>query len=408
MKTSLGLAPLLRQHLSGVDLTAFGQTLIQRASTDPTDAAALMDASILMQFRGQRDIAMQLQREALEIQTLYPIQSSRPARLKLLAIMAPGDLMSNVPIECLLEESDIALTLCYPSPDELTAESFDSLQFPEHDLLFFAIGESDANRPLLDAWLPRLLDWPRPVLNLKQTLGLVARERVHDVMKALPGILIPPTWRLRTDRLEEIIANNAQPLRSPDGSVNFPLILRPVDSHAGQGLTKAENGDELLAAVRSLPNQEVFLSPFVDYRSRDGRYRKYRLVLIDGRPFACHMGISDHWMIHYLNAGMAESAEKRAEEADFMNRFDQEFAVRHGPALTAIHRAIGLDYLGIDCAETEDGRLLIFEIDPAMVVHAMDPVDLYPYKQPAMRKVFDAFRTMLIQRAKDRGSNTPA
>ncbi len=34
-----------------------------------------------------------------------------------------------------------------------------------------------------------------------------------------------------------------------------------------------------------------------------------------------------------------------------------------------------------------------------MVVHAMDPVDLYPYKPPAMRKLFAAFRAMLLQAA---------
>jgi hypothetical protein len=31
-----------------------------------------------------------------------------------------------------------------------------------------------------------------------------------------------------------------------------------------------------------------------------------------------------------------------------------------------------------------------------MTVHAMDPVDLFPYKQPQMRKVFGAFRQMLM------------
>lgn len=49
----------------------------------------------------------------------------------------------------------------------------------------------------------------------------------------------------------------------------------------------------------------------------------------------------------------------------------------------------------MDCAETEDGRLLVFEIDTAMLVHAMDPEDLYPYKKPAMRRLFAAFREML-------------
>jgi len=40
-------------------------------------------------------------------------------------------------------------------------------------------------------------------------------------------------------------------------------------------------------------------------------------------------------------------------------------------------------------------KITDFEIDNAMVVHAMDPVDMYPYKKPTMQKVFNAFRQML-------------
>jgi hypothetical protein len=102
-------------------------------------------------------------------------------------------------------------------------------------------------------------------------------------------------------------------------------------------------------------------------------------------------------MIHYLNAGMAESVEKRDEEACCMADFDDTFAVRHAVAFRAIHERVGLDYLGLDCAETADGKLLIFEVDSCMIVHAIDPVEAFPYKQPQMRKLFGAFRQMLIE-----------
>jgi hypothetical protein len=120
-------------------------------------------------------------------------------------------------------------------------------------------------------------------------------------------------------------------------------------------------------------------------------------VLIEGKPYAAHMGISTHWMIHYVNAGMADSADKRAEEARFMAEFDSTFAQRHAIALQAIHREMQLDYLVIDCAETHDGELLLFEVDNSAVVHTMDPVEIFPYKRPQMRKVFDAFRAMLVR-----------
>jgi hypothetical protein len=65
----------------------------------------------------------------------------------------------------------------------------------------------------------------------------------------------------------------------------------------------------------------------------------------------------------------------------------------------AIVERTGLDYLPIDCAETRDGRLLVFEVGTAMIVHSMDPPDLFPYKRPQMDKVFKAFQAMLHKAA---------
>jgi glutathione synthase/RimK-type ligase-like ATP-grasp enzyme len=390
MQTSLGLAALMRRHLAGEDLALLCQSLLERAAQDPRDASALLDAAIILQFRGNPDIAMKLQQEALKLCRHYRIPAALPVRLRLLALVAPGEIMANVPLECLLEHSDIELNLYYAILGD-TAPT----DIPDHDRLFIAIGESAANQRLLTDWLPRLANWPRPVLNHPRHIARIARDTAARCLHGLPGIIMPPTWRIGLEALRQLTAGSAPDARLPS-ELDFPLIIRPLDSHAGHSLYKIDSPAQLAQPLQAMPGDEFFVAPFIDYRSHDGLFRKYRVILIDGQPFACHMAISSHWMIHYLNAGMADSPEKRAEEADFMANFDQAFALRHGPALAAIDRRIGLDYLGIDCAETQDGRLLIFEVDPAMVVHAMDPIDLYPYKQAAMQKIFTAFRSMLL------------
>ena len=81
-----------------------------------------------------------------------------------------------------------------------------------------------------------------------------------------------------------------------------------------------------------------------------------------------------------------------------MQHFDA-FAQRHAAALRAIYQRSQMEYVCLDCAETPDGQLFIFEIDHAMVVHALDPVDLFPYKQVHMQKVLDAFRKLLFKTA---------
>ncbi|MDD5248978.1 MAG: hypothetical protein PHY45_08335 [Rhodocyclaceae bacterium] len=377
-------------NFSGADLTPLGQELLARAAADASDACALMDAATILQFKGNHDLALAMQRQALQLRQHYCLPAqAMPAKLRVLALMAPGDLMANVPLECLVEGSEVDLHLYYVLPGASHADPV-----PEHDVLFVALSETEDNGPLLDHLAVALADWPRPLLNRPDRIRRVARDEASRTLSGMPGIVMPPTVRMARDALARIAARTS-PLDAPLPGGEFPLIVRPLDSHAGHDLQKIDDVAALQDYLAAVAADAFFVSQFVDYRSRDGLFRKYRVALIDGRPFACHMGISSHWMIHYLNAGMADSAEKRAEEAQFMAAFDADFARRHEAALRAVHDGMGLEYVCIDCAETADGRLLIFEVDHAMVVHALDPVDLYPYKQPQMRKVFRAFCDML-------------
>ena len=180
---------------------------------------------------------------------------------------------------------------------------------------------------------------------------------------------------------------------------DFPIIARPVGSHAGHGLEKLDDAPAAGAYLAAHPEAQFYLAPFVEYAGPDGKYRKQRIAFIGGRAFPSHFAVSDHWMVHYLSAGMAEDAARRAEEAHWMATFDEAFAVRHAAAFEALRRRLGLDYFGIDCAELPDGRLLLFEADVAMIVHDLDPVDVFPYKKPAMRRLFAAFQAELVRAA---------
>jgi len=386
----IGLAKLMRMAYSDCDLTPLGTELIARAETD-TGGHALMDLSTILQLRGNRDLALSMQAQAIQSQQIYsPPTAAEQVNIRLLAIMGPGDLMANTPLEFLLENSDIALDIVYVTDDlPLPANP------PDHDVLFVAVAQSDRNMPLLKQIDAAITSWPRPVLNRPDRIALMSRTEACALLKSAPGIEMPTTVRIARQALQQVVE---QKLSVTDilAEGGFPIIIRPVDSHAGKDLDKIEDSNALAGYLQNMPNDEFYISRFVDYRKQDGLFRKYRIVLIDGKPFVCHVGVSEHWMIHYLNAGMNESAEKRAEEERFMLDFDSRFAVKHAEAFRAIKDRTGLDYLGIDCGETADGKLLIFEIDSCMIVHAIDPVDLFPYKQPQMNKVFSAFRQMLL------------
>lgn len=387
--TLRGLAVLMKMAFDGHDLTPLALELGTRALNDPTDAVAWMDLSTLWHLQFQPEKALKAQTRALELQQVYHLPAKEPARIRLLALMGPGDLAANTPLEFLVADSDVALTMLYVVPNEAFP-----VDLPEHDLVFVAVNESEQNQPLL-AQLARVVsDWKSPVLNAPDRIAMTSRDGTHAQLDGAPGLVMPPSVRVDRTTLDAL----GRMERSIDTLLaggRFPVIVRPIDSHAGHGLAKLEAPDDLIGYLETVSDTVFSLSPFVDYRSPDGQFRKYRVALVGKRAYAVHMAISDHWMIHYLNAGMTESAEKRAEEARFLAEFDERFLKIHQAALEAISARMQLDYLVIDCGETPDGRLLVFEVDTGAVIHAMDPLDRFAYKAPQMRRVFAAFRELL-------------
>jgi len=393
--TPIGLPALCQMAFDGLDLAPVWNKLVMRVKAQPGDAAALLDLSTIAQLQGRPQDRVALQAAALQLQRVYrrpaAVDTARP--LRLLAFMAPGDFMANTPLEFMLEGSSIELDMMYVVPGAPLPQP------PEHDVALVAIDESDATAPVLREITGLVKSWPRPVINAPERIARLTRAGTWELLKSAPDIVIPMNARIDRKTFAAIAAGDVAIESILDGG-GFPIIARPSWSQAGIGLVKLENAAAIDAYLGEWAESDFYVAPFVDYSSADGLFRKARIAIIEGRPFVCHMAISQHWMIHYLNANMRDDAAKRAEEARFMANFDDDFGVRHAAAFKAIADRTGLEYLPIDCAETQDGKLLVFEVGTAMIVHSMDPPELFPYKRPQMEKVFKAFQAMLQNAAR--------
>jgi len=357
-------------------------TLIARVQTNPDDAAALMDLASVLRLKRKNEEADTFQHKALSLCTTY-IREGAPDGLKLLAIVTAGDFMANTPLDLLIEGSPVNLI------DYYVAVERDLTPLPEHDVLIVAIAESDLNRALLEHLQPLLERWPRPVLN-RHVQGIIAlsRDTIADAFASSSVIVCPSATRISRDDLEH---QRDHP---------WPVIIRPIGSHAGQGLEKIDDADALVNYLARHADEHFFLSPFIDYADEDGRFSKYRIAFIKGHAYIAHMAVSDHWMVHYVSAGMMVDAFRRDREAAAMASFDEKFAKKYANAFDELVAHIGLDYFCIDCAETRDGRLLLFEADTAMVVHTLDDPIMFPYKVPVMKKLKEAFQTLLNETAR--------
>jgi hypothetical protein len=303
---------------------------------------------------------------------------------------------SNTPIEFLLEESGIELLMLYVIPEVGLPAAL-----PDHDVAIVIASDSEECRDALEIIEQAAARWPRPMLNPPRLVCNLDRDKLHRLLGGIEGLDIPATIGVTRSQLSEV-AQSKLLFAEIAAELLFPVIIRPRGSHAGVGLAKLDDRAAIDRYLAARPEQEFFVSRFVDYANEDGLFRKYRVVFVDGHPYACHMAIADRWDIWYLNAGMSDDAAKRLEEETFMRTFDIGFARRHAAALAAMAKRIGLDYFTIDCAENKRGELLIFEADNTAVVHNMDSPAVFPYKPPQMRVIFEAFAAMLFRRARHR------
>ena len=332
--------------------------------------------------------ALLMQDRALELKKCFRIHAPNKPGIKLLSLVASGEMTDNTPLDFLVENTNIQLDLLYV---DQTPTYF--LDVPEHDIVFIGIGESTKNNPILDYLNQAVSNWPRPYINLPANVRKCGRVELFNTLRCVQSIHVA----------EIHIASAA----SVKYSNNF-FLIRPLDSHSGKGfelITSQSKLDEYL--LNYSPIQQFYISDYVDYQSNDGYFRKYRIALISGVPYVCHLAISEHWIVHYIAARMDLSVDKRNEEELEMREFNQRFGLRHKEAFASFHKQINLDYVVLDCSETKDGKLLLFEADPGSWIHSTDSVDLFPYKPLVMQRAFDAFKRMLELKIEAFHTNNP-
>ena len=358
-----------------------------RLAADPRDAAALLDLSTIEQLLGAGANRAALQDMAFRQQRLYAQPAPRPDAPVLLVLLAPGDFMANTPVEFLLEGADLRVEYLYVDAD------MDLLRAaPPHDAAFVGVAESAANQPLLAAIGRIAALWPRPLLNAPGAIARLTRDGAWRLLNAVSGVTYPRNERF--SRAELVAARRRRPLA---------LIIRPVDSHAGAGLEKIENEAALNTYLAPMTSRSSIPRPSSTIAGADGLFRKIRLAFVDGAPFPVHLAISPRWMIHYLNADMAENAAHRAEEERFMQNFN-DFAQRHARAFRADEADAAARLFSDRLRRKPDGRLLIFEVGNAMIAHDLDCKVTFPYKSAPMRRLFAAFQRMIAAHAQVTGA----
>ena len=158
---------MLREATAGNDLTQLGELLLEHTQRYD-DPYALLEASVVLELKYQRSAALAVHALAIQTRRHYRLKSARSAQapVKVLALKAPGDLMSNTPFECLLENADLQIEVLY-----VDRNSLQDVSLPEHDVILVAACASDENAEVLARIATLVSHSDRRVLNRPERIA---------------------------------------------------------------------------------------------------------------------------------------------------------------------------------------------------------------------------------------------
>lgn len=228
------------------------------------------------------------------------------------------------------------------------------------DCVLNLVSEPDHSPNTLEALRLLLRGYHGRVINRPEAVLRTSRDEVANVLRGIPGLLVPRVLLFRggdPDAALEAVTG---------AGLEFPLIVRLPATHRGRSMVLVEDGDQFRSQVST--EQDYFAIEFVDYRSADGLYRKYRTWSFGGRQVFRHLAVTEHWIVHVTpgNEYMIDRPDLIDEEIRLMERLEGDFPDEVHAIITEIGERLGLDCFGVDFGFHPDGRMVLFEANAAM------------------------------------------
>lgn len=228
------------------------------------------------------------------------------------------------------------------------------------DVIVNEISDADSHSSALQRCIAFCQQQAKPVFNSPQAMLGTGRDAIAQRLQGISGLQVPATVRIQPLSPQSIV-------ESVDSSgMTYPVIFRAAGDHGGVSTVRIESAKDVETATYAyaLDGRGYYLTQFVDYRSDDDLYRKYRLAVVGGNVFLRHLVISEHWLVHAAVRNKAE--QTMLEEKQMLESFQQQLMPLIQPAISEMSNQIGLDYFGIDCAINNENELLLFEANANM------------------------------------------
>lgn len=378
---------LSKLHVELDELEAALECFRRAAILAPGDAEPIYWIAGIRQSLGDTAAAEAAYAEAARIQPLVSRPAAKfPADFRVLALFAP--FAGNIPSEYLFRD-------CAYDTDTLAlfASCEVDVGVLRRDVQVVVNLICDADQA--DGLLPLAADvadrLAKPIVNDPRKIQRTTRDAVAALLQGMPGCIVPKILRQKAGT--ELAAATLRAAFPPSSTV----LVRLAGTHGGDDFEKIEEEAALAATLARPAECDRYFIEYVDYRSPDGYFRKYRFIFVDGEILPYHLAIADVWKVHHDSTDMADCPWMQREEEAFLNDPARVFGPPHDRLLREIRARIGLDYFGIDCGLDQSGNLVVFEVNASMLVH--DHNRKFPYKAPFVGRIKSAFDGMLRKSA---------
>jgi tetratricopeptide (TPR) repeat protein len=355
----------------------------QAAVLNPRDSDSLYWIGSIQQKIGEIEAAEAAYGEAAKIDPLIRRPATRfPAEFRVLALFAP--FAGNTPTDYLFKDA------------VYDADTFALLACGEYDVELLKgdvqvvvnlISDADQAAELLPLAAELTDRLGKPTVNDPRKIQRTTRNTVANLLEGIPRCCVPKVLRQKAGADLAI-----ETLRAALSS-SSTILVRPAGTHGGDDLEKIEDPTKLAGLLAQRPDTDRYFIEYIDYRSADGYFRKYRFIFVDGQILPYHLAIADDWKLHHGSTDMANHPWMQSDEDAFLNNPAAVFSPAHFLVLREIRERIGLEFFGIDCGLDRSGDLVVFEANASMLVH--DHNEQFPYKTPFVLRIKSAFDAML-------------
>lgn len=366
------------------------KTCLERAiALNGHDNNTYVELGNILMRASQVDAALVMFRNAQQLQPLITWRANQE-KAAFSAVFLDTPMAGSTPVNYLAGQATYDRHFHCVIPD--TPVGIDLLR-SKADVVFNMICNADDGKEMLVHALDLVERLGRPTINHPWLIMQTDRATMAQRLADIPGCIVPRTIRVVGSVLLEAAAK--QELEG----FHLPVLVRFAGTHGGDDFDRFDNFDDIAAFVSEKPGDNYYVIEYVDYRSPDGFFRKYRVILIDGDILPYHLAIHDDWKVHHFRTDMANQEWMRQEEERYLADMSGVFNPAQQESLRAIAKATGLDYGGIDCGVDRDGRIVVFEANASILVHD-EKNPTFAYKNQYIAKIKAAFDAMLAQRRK--------